>query len=61
MKGREAQSQLGKTGAYGYKTDLDVALLGFVVCSRASQSALGTRNGPRELEFQGASARRLAE
>ena len=40
MKGREAQSQLGKTGAYG-ETDLDVAQLGFV-CSRASQSALGT-------------------
>ena len=40
MKGREAQSQLGKTGAYG-ETDLDIALLGFV-CSRASQLALGT-------------------
>ena len=38
MKGREAQSQLGKTGAYG-ETDLDVALLGFV-CSRANRSAL---------------------
>ena len=40
MTGREAQSQLGKTGAYG-ETDLGVAQLGFV-CSRASQSALGT-------------------
>ena len=40
MKGREAQSQLGKTGAYG-ETDLDVALLGFV-CFRANRSALET-------------------
>ena len=40
MKAREAQSQLGKTGAYG-ETDLDVALLGFVR-SRANRSALET-------------------
>ena len=40
MKGREAQSQLGKTGAYG-ETDLDIALVGFV-CSRASLLVLGT-------------------
>ena len=42
MKGREAQSQLGKTGAYGETDlDIDIALLGFV-CSRSSQLALGT-------------------
>ena len=40
MKGREAHSQLGKTGAYG-ETDLDIALFGFV-CSRASQLTLGS-------------------
>ena len=49
MKGREAQSQLGKTGAYG-ETDLDVAQLGFV-CSRASKPALLGTAGPRELGF----------
>ena len=37
---REAQSQLGKTGAYG-ETDLAIALFGFA-CSPESQSALET-------------------
>ena len=40
MKGREAHSQLGKTGAYG-ETDLAVALLGFA-SSPGNQAALKT-------------------
>ena len=60
MKGREAQSQLGKTGAYG-ETDLDVAQLGFVLRRVLSREPIGARNGSRELELQAASARRLAE
>ena len=40
MKGRDAQSQLGKTGAYG-ETDLAVALLGFASSPR-NQAALKT-------------------
>ena len=40
MKGREAHSQLGKTGAYG-ETDLAVALLGFA-SSPGNQAALQT-------------------
>ena len=40
MKGREAHSQLGKTGAYG-ETDLAVALLGFASSPR-NQAALKT-------------------
>ena len=57
MKGREAQSQLGKTGAYE-KTDLAAALLGFAISEKPSRA----QNRPRELEFRGESARRhLAE
>ena len=40
MKGREAQSQLGKIGAYG-ETNLAVALLGFA-SSPGNQAALKT-------------------
>ena len=59
MKGREAQSQLGKTGAYG-ETDLDIAhrAARFRVLS---SEPIGARNGPRELEFQGTSARRQVQ
>ena len=53
MKGREAQSQLGKTGAYG-ETDLAVALLGFASSPR-NQAALKTaRVTPRSESTTGA-------
>ena len=53
MKGREAQSQLGKTGAYG-ETDLAVALLGFA-SSPGNQAALQTaRVTPRSECMTGA-------
>ena len=47
MKGREAQSQLGKTGAYG-ETDLAVALLGFASSAEKPSRA---QNGPRHPEI----------
>ena len=53
MKGREAHSQLGKTGAYG-ETDLAVALLGFASSPR-NQAALKTaRVTPRSESTTGA-------
>ena len=53
MKGREAQSQLGKTGAYG-ETDLAVALLGFASSPR-NQAALKTAHAtPRSESTTGA-------
>ena len=53
MKGREAHSQLGKTGAYG-ETDLAVALLGFA-SSPGNQAALQTaRVTPRSESTTGA-------
>ena len=53
MKGREAHSQLGKTGAYG-ETDLAVALLGFA-SSPGNQAALKTaRVTPRSESTTGA-------
>ena len=52
MKGREAHSQLGKTGAYG-ETDLAVALLGFA-SSPGNQAALKTaRVTPRSESSDG--------
>ena len=58
MKGREAQSQLGKTGAYIRRNGPRRRAARFRVLS---SELIGARNGPRELEFQGASARRLVE
>ena len=53
MKGWEAHSQLGKTGAYG-ETDLAVALLGFA-SSPGNQAALQTaRATPRSESTTGA-------
>ena len=58
MKGWEAHSQLGKTGAYG-ETDLDIVLLGFV-CSRSSQLALGTAHVSSSSRARQHAARSLA-
>ena len=49
MKGREAQSQLGKTGAYG-ETGLAVALLGFASFP-GNQAPSRAKNGPRHPEI----------
>ena len=56
MKGREAQSQRGKTGVRRNGPRRRAARLRVL-----SSEPIGARNGPRELELQAASAPRLAE
>ena len=53
MKGREAHSQLGKTGAYG-ETDLAAALLGFASSPRNQATLKTARVTPRPESTTGA-------